>query len=434
MEENARVDTISYISYYFHLIETWISYYAGYVYDQFRDFSLVIKIAALGLTFCVLFIMWTMMLLAVQSWKRRKETKVRKRLTEKYGQGITYILSNDSPINMTRRQVMEAVGVTESEVQSNTLLKEYLDKMTMARIIYKAVIAEDAALDRGDNLHVLLRLFGIQEFLEFVVNKDKLRLKTEAMHMLRAFKLPINPWIANQLMGSKKQRLHRLAMYASIMSGSNRDLEYFESEFFDENCCVYDEIQLGYVLQRRKSARRKIPNLAIMALKQSKPSTQCVFIRLMRQFNQKEYCSDLDELFQPNSDSNLIEEISRTWGYLQYTAGEELMNEVLLTQGDATKIAIMHALTRLGTGKSINALVDGYRNNGDPKVRYEALRCLWNYGELGRAKFRQLEREVQGEDAKLFEFFHNDLTKEEIELSKSDTYVQEFGDNIYSVV
>lgn len=212
------------------------------------------------------------------------------------------------------------------------------------------------------------------------------------------------------------------------------DLEYFESEFFDENCCLYDEIQLGYVLQRRKSARRKIPNLAILALKQKNPSTQCVFIRLMRQFDQKEFCNELEELFQLNSDSELIEEISRTWGYLKYAEGEDLMNEVLLTQSDHTKIAIMHALTRIGSNRSLGTLVDSYTNNGDPQVRYEALRCLWNYGEAGREKFHELESKATTADKVLFDFFKNPITKEEIPLSKNDKFKMYDGDNLYTVV
>lgn len=428
------MDTINTLSYYFNIVGTWISYYLGYVIDEFRDFSLVIKIAAIGVTFCVLLIIWTIMRLTWQWFTQRQMKKVYRRLEERYGEGVNVVLSPEGKANMTRKEVLDELGLSENDVAGRSPLKDNREKLCMSRLIYRAEISENAAVDRTKNLHVMIRLFRIQEYLEYVINKEPMRLKTEALHMLRAFKLPINSWIANQLINSKRARVHRLTMFASIMTGSNLDLQYFESNFFDENCCIYDEIQLGYVLQRRKSARRKIPNLAILALKQSNPSTQCVFIRLMRHFNQKEFCSELDELFQHNSDSALIEEISRTWGYLGYQEGEEIMNEVLLTQSDNTKIAIMHSLARLGTGKSLGSFVDVYRNTGDPKVRYEALRCMWNYGTEGRDKVHELELSATASDRKLFEFFHNDITWEELPLSKSDIYHQEYGENIYSVV
>ena len=430
----ATVDKINIVSYYTNVGLTWLTYYVTYIFEEFREFSTVVKIAAIGLTFCVLLILWTLGRLVYQWFRNRRLNKVYKKLDERFGEGVRYILSPEAKPNMNRKEELEALDLKESDLQGKSILKDYRERLCMSRLIYRARISEDASLGRRKNLHVLLRIFGIQEFLEHLINKDRMRLKTESLHMIRAFKLPINPWVANQLMNSKRFRVRRLAMYTSIMSSSNMDLEYYESEFFDENCCIYDEIQLGYVLKRRKHARRKIPNLAILALKQKNPSTQCVFVRLMRQFNQKENCSELEELFQLNSNSELIEEISRTWGYLKYTEGEDLINEVLLTQSDDTKIALMHALTRMGTGKSINALIDGYQNNGDPRVRYEALRCLWNYGEAGRAKFHELENSATTADRFLFDFFHNDITKEEIPLSKSDSFKLEYGENLYTVV
>ena len=428
------MDTIGYISYYFNVALTWLTYYIVYIYNEFRDLSIVVKIAAIGLTFYILLIIWALARLIYQSYKRRRMSKIYQRLEDRYGKGVKYILSPEANSTMTRKEVLDALELSESDAQSKSLLKDYNERLCMCRIIYRARISEEASLRRRKNLHILLRIFGMQEFLEYLINRDRMSMKTEALHILRAFKLPINPWVVNQLMNSNRNRVRRLAMYASIMSSSNMDMEYFESEFFDENCCIYDEIQLGYVLQRRKTARRKIPNLAILALKQKNISTQCVFINMMRQFNQKEYCQELEELFQLNSDSELIEEISRTWGYLNYTDGEDLMNEVLLTQSDSTKITIMHALARLGTGKSLNTLIDGYRNNGDPKVRYEALRCLWNYGEAGREKVKEFEREATSTEKTLFDFFHNDITKEDIPLSKSDVYRQDYGENLYTVV
>lgn len=428
------MNTINVISYYWNVFVTWLTYYVTYIFEEFREFSTVVQIAAIGLTFCIILILWTLGRLIYQWFRNRRLNKVYKRLDERFGNGVRFILSPETKNNMNRQEELQALELKESDLQGKNILKDYRERLCMSRLIYRARISEDASLNRRKNLQILLRIFNLQEFLEYLINKDKMRLKTEALHMLRAFKLPINPWVANQLMNSKRNRVRRLAMYASIMSSSNMDLEYFESEFFDDNCCLYDEIQLGYVLKRRKSARRKIPNLAILALKQKNPSTQCVFIRLMRQFNQKEYCSELEELFQLNSDSQLIEEISRTWGYLKYAEGEDLMNEVLLTQSDATKITIMHSLTRLGTGRSLGTLLDSYHNNGDPKVRYEALRCLWNYGEEGRDKYYELERTATAADRPLFEFFHNDITKEEIPLSKSDAFKLEYGENLYTVV
>ena len=426
--------TINEISYWYNLALTYVVIGITWLFDHFRDFAWIIKVAAISLTISLWLILMSLVRIWVKAWRRRKWNKVEKKLLEKYGEAISYILSPESPDKLGRDEQLELLEIDPNQDDPKKLLKDYREKLCMSRIIYRARIAEEAQVEGSRNLHVLLGIFGLVDFLEEVIIKDKIHTKVEALLMLRAFKTPTNQWIANQLLNNKRRRVKRLAMYASIMSSSNTDLGYFESDFFGKNFCMYDEIQLGFVLQRRKSARRKIPNLAHWAVMQENPKTQAMFVRMMRQFNQKEYCSELEDLFQHNSENHLIEEIARTWGYLEYKEGEELMKDMLLTQPDDGKVAIMHALTRLNTGNSLSALLDGYRNSGTQHVRFEALRCIYWYGAEGRAKFEELKRNVSERDKNLFEFFENPLTKKELPLEETAKYYSEFGDNLYSVV
>ena len=428
------ISTISQLSYWYNLIETYSFLWLRWLWENYRDFALVVQVAALSLivSFCLMAI--TQFDIFRNVWKKRKWKKVEKKLQERYGEGIAYVLSPEADDHMGRSAVMKALELDENTHDPKSVLKDDREKLSMARIIYRARIADEADIAATRNLHVLLNLFSIREYLEEVIIKDPLHLKVEALHMLRAFKVPTNQWIANLLVNSKKRRVRRLAMYASIMSSTNTDLEYFESEFFNNNFCVYDEIQLGFILQRRISANRKIPNLAHWAHLQQHPETQAMFMRLMRQFNQKEYCNELEEFFQHDSDAELIEEIARTWGYLKYNEGEELMKDMLLTQPDDGKVAIMHAITRINSGESLQTLVDVYRNTGSQHVKFEALRCIYLYGDKGRAKFEELRQQMLPGEEKLFAFFTNELTRHEIELEASDRYQSQFGENLYTVV
>ncbi|MCH5229398.1 MAG: hypothetical protein J1F12_05320 [Muribaculaceae bacterium] len=428
------MDSIAEISYWYNLALTYIVIGITWLFDHFRDFSWIIRVAAISLSISLWLILISLYKIFIKAFRRRKAMKLEKRLTERYGDAINYILSPQAPDKMGRDEEMELLGIDSTESDPRKLLKGYKEKLCMARIIYKARISEEAAVEGSRNLHVLLGIFGLIEFLEEIIVKDRLHQKVEALLMLRAFKAPTNQWVANQLINNKRRRVKRLAMYASIMSSANTDLGYFESDFFAENFCMYDEIQLGFVLQRRKSARRKIPNLAHWAVMQKNPQTQAMFVRMMRQFNQKEYCGELEDLFQHNSDSEIIEEIARTWGYLKYTEGEEQMKDMMLTQPDGGKVAIMHALTRLNTGESLNTLLDGYKNSGSQHVKFEALRCIYWYGDEGRQKFLALKASATEKEKPLFEFFENPLTQKDLPLEKTARYHSEYGDNLYSVV
>lgn len=427
--------SINLIEYYLDLAVTWLSQYVTYLYNMFMGFSPIIKIAAISVTFSLLLIIFTVIKMFYNSYRNRKWRKIKEKLDERYGEGIRYTLSEEAGGNLTRQQIIDALDLDEDERRDNgTILKNNKERLSFARLVFRYRISDEASLGRRKNLHILLDIFNIPAYLEEVINNGRMSLKAEALIMMRAFKLPVNQWIANQLRTSKRYRMRRLSMYASIMSSSNSDLEYFESEFFDKNCCIYDEIQLGYVLQRRKAQKREIPNLALLAQAQKNPTTQAVFVRLMRNFEQAEYAGDLVEIFNTSNNKELTQEICRTWGYLKYLPGEEIMQEIILTQPDDTKVAIMHALTRLKTGKSLEVFVDGYRNSGDQHVRYEALRCLFNYGRPGYERFKQLERIAPEGDRRIFEYFANPLTRDETRLNKDSKYESVGEENIYSVV
>lgn len=429
------MDTISIITYYLNVVWTYISFYVTYLFDRFKEFSFIIKVASISVTICVCLIIYMIVWILRKSWKRHRRRKRLKKLDDKYGEAIRHVMSADSKERMTRDEVLEVLGLDKDQSTNYpNLLKKAVEKFDFCRLVYQARISDEAEQDRTHNIQVLLSIFDLPAFLEKVANKGTVSRQVEAMMMLNAFKITVNLWLANRMIGSKRKRARQIATYASIMTNTNNDMEYFESEYFDNNCCLYDEIQLGYVLQRRRSSKRKIPNMAHWAHIHKNPASQCIFIRMMRQFNQKEYCSELEDMFDYNADKSVIEEISRTWGYLQYAEGEELMRDIMLTQPDDTKVTIMHALARINSGNSIPAIVDLFQHSGSDRVKYEALRSLYNSGTVGRAKFEELRFKATEKDKRLFEFFMNPLTADDIELPKSDIYKQVNGDNLYSVV
>lgn len=427
--------TINIISYYFYVAVTYVWFAVSYIYDQFRGFSFIIKLAAISATLFIILSIYLVLRITRRAAKRSRRRKLMKRLDKHYGDGIRYILSPESPNNMTRDDIIKALDLEDHHTTNYAgLLKKSRDKMSFCRLVYQERLSENAGIGKTRNINTMLTLFDLPQYLESVVNRGSSDKQVEAMLMMYVFKLPINQWIANRMIGSKRSRVIRLASYASIMSNSNNDLEYFDSDFFDNNCCIYDEIQLGYMMQRRLSMRRTVPNMAHWAIMHKNPDAQCIFIRMMRMFDQKEYCSELDVLYQHNANSNVIEEISRTWGYLGYTAADDIMRDMMFTQNDDIKVTIMHALARLNTGNSLYAIEDIYLHNRSQYVRYEALRSIYNYGDEGRAKFEELRLKADETDRKLFEFFDNKMSTNDVELPKDALYEQMSDTNILSVL
>lgn len=416
------MSSVSFLKYYFNLIVAYVAYYFKYAISSFAEYPLEIKVAIFITFICAILIFYMGFALLVLARRRNKMNKRKASLEKKYGPGIDFMLSVNAQKRMSRNEIAAIMGIDKEKINKGQL-KNNRDKVAFVELFYNRFITERSDFADRENITNLLNMFGIPEFLEKEVSLRSMVKKVKYMSMIRTFKLPVSPWVINKLLNTKYLTVQRLAMYTNIILSSDDDLDYFETDFFDKHCCIKDEIELAYSLQRRRKAGLKLPNLARWANLQKNERSQCMFVRLMRRFDELEYCDQLTELFktQPRK-KKLIEEISRTWGYLHYTDSEDLLIDALLTQPDDTKVAIMHALTRFATGRSIGALLDGFQNTTNPHVRFEALRCMYNYGDAGRAMFDDLEKNARDEDKKFFEFFKNPITMEKIRLDKEQAY------------
>ncbi|MBQ8968955.1 MAG: hypothetical protein IJ064_04380 [Bacteroidaceae bacterium] len=417
------METISTLSYYFHLLATYTTYYSSYWRDLYRDYPYEVKTAIWVIQWALILIVILTIILEHRGHLRRKRERMEARLEERYGEALNHIFATDNDHQITRDEIISRFHLSSKEASKHGLLRDDGERRTMCRMIYHRLMNDETAgPNRQKNLQLLLDIFALPSFLEGEVSLGNMNNKMTAMTMIRAFRLYISPWVINKLLNSKQTQVRRLAMYSSVMSSSDSELEYFETDFFDKNCCIYDEIELGYTLHRRRAAGLKLPNLAHWAHLQKNDNTKCMFVRLMRRFDQHEYCHQLEDLFRESKHKKLIEEISRTWGYLHYTESEQLLVDTMLTQPDDTKVAIMHAVTRMASGQSLSLLLDGYENTTNPHVRFEALRCMYSYGQEGRDLLAHLESEAPEADHKFFSFFHNPITLNRIPLDKEQAY------------
>ena len=416
------MNTVSIIKYYFNLIWAYCTYYFEYAIKMFADYPAEVKVAVTVTVLCFVLILVISLALFSLSRKRKRFKKHQRRILDRFGKGMDYILSAEAQNKMSKYEIAEVFGIDREQV-GKEILKNNREKEVFVHEFYMRFITNRSEFANRDNITVLLYLFNIPEFLEKEVSLRSMNKKVDAISKIRTFKLPVSPWVINKILSSKYLHVKRLAMYSNIMLSSDTDLDYFETDFFDKYCCIKDEIELAYSLQRRRRAGLKLPNLARWANLQKNEQSQCMFVRLMRRFDELEYCDQLTELYKTQiRKKKLIEEISRTWGYLHYTDGEDLLIDALLTQPDDTKVAIMHALTRFATGRALGSLLEGYNNTTNPHVRFEALRCMYNYGPEGKAKFKELEENALEKDKKFFEFFKNDITLERIRLDKEQAY------------
>ena len=169
------MDTINILSYYINVAWTYIWFCVTYLYDHFREFSFIIKVASISVTVSILLILWSLVRIGIKSWKRRRRKKVENNLEKKYGDGIRYILSSESGDRMNRDEVVQALGLEQKEDKNySALLKNDKMRWAFCRLVYQERITEVSSAERRSNIKVLLELFNLPGFLEQNVNKGSM--------------------------------------------------------------------------------------------------------------------------------------------------------------------------------------------------------------------------------------------------------------------
>ena len=415
-----ETDSISRLSYWLHSVIAWITHWITSLRGIYASYSTEIQIAICIIIGSIVLIVILVLAMLRRTYKEWQEKKSMNKIKDYLEDVVKAIVWEDDAPDLTMDEITIMVKEHAPDVQN--LLKTKRDKRLFCRLVYDYLITDKGELCNVNNLHKLLELFDMRRFLELEMDHGKMKRKVYSMNMMNIFRLNINPWLINTILQSKSPQVCRQAMYSSAMSGVESNLDYFESEFFDKNSCMKDEIELGYALQRRKKAGLDLPNLARLAHFHKNAKTQCIFVRLMNRFKQTDYCYQLEDLFVNSRNKTLTAEIATTWGFLDYKAGEPLMIEALPTQSDQTKISLMQALARLRTGHAIDVLAGGFTNTVNPELRLEALRCLYNYGVEGRKLFDQMEENRKDKDKTYFEFFHKEITQKYITLESNLDY------------
>lgn len=397
-------DQISYFTYWLSVHVAWTVHWLRMLRAAYFGQPAEIKTAIaiiIGSVLAMAVIMVLLLCRALGEWRQRRNMQ---NVRSRYGAKIDYVMSDPDIVNQNIGVddvlgifgVRKGINEKESLQNARNLIRSKRDKRLFCQLVYERLLGDTGELCSLNNIRVMLEVLGLYRFLEQELDHGNWQTKVRILNMMSVFRLKVDSWLTNVLLLSKSQVVRRLAVHASIMSSADTKLEYFESDTFGRHCCIKDEIELGYSLQRRRAGGLQLPNLARLALLHDDVGSQCIFVKLMRYFGQSEYCGQLVELFRRNRDHRLAMEIACTWGYLKYTDGEELLREALLTRSDDVQVSFMQALTRMDTGRSVEVLAGVFKSAASNVISYEALRCLYNYGEAGRSKFDELKAAAEG--------------------------------------
>ncbi len=234
-------DQISYFSYWISVQAAWALHWLRLLRAEYFGQPLVIKVAILVIIGSVLAMS---VIVAAMLWRMLGEWRQRRNLESvrsRYGAKIDHVMSDPDVVdqNLGIDDILEIFGIRkgksekESLQHARNLIRSKRDKRLFCQLVYERLLADTGELCSLNNIRRMLEVLGLYRFLEQELDHGNWRTKVRSLNMMSVFRLKVDAWLTNALLLSKSQTVRRLAVHASIMSGGDAKLDYFESDRFD---------------------------------------------------------------------------------------------------------------------------------------------------------------------------------------------------------
>ena len=120
--------TTSWITYLINLFMAYATYYVTYFIEIFQGYPLEVRTAVFVTTASLIGIGIVRIWLTNIRREWYFDKKITARLTSRFGKGLDYIISDEASPNMSRREVMRAMGIEKEVAEKTAILKTKREK------------------------------------------------------------------------------------------------------------------------------------------------------------------------------------------------------------------------------------------------------------------------------------------------------------------
>lgn len=389
------------------MLEGWdyYLYYLLVIYYKYIEFSLMIRICAILLTFCLAGFVLSVLVMTynnyLQIFRERRVNKMR----DRYGKIIDNILLDKEEVSDI--EIRERLGLKN---------KKFKDKEREAICALMIEKIETIGLNNINrhNYNLLLATFQISEWIEHNIEKGSVRKKIEAFRMVQTLDCRVRSSQSVQYVYDRNHNLKKAARYAYIYTAQNAPFRFFEEDpnflFFNS-----DAPSLHYILEYRQKNNMSMPDyISWMKIPQPTNNLKLFCIKEIELFDKREDAPRLYEIFKNVGDNEVRGMILRTLGKFNYTAMESEIMKIYNEEQEFVRRCIVVALMELNTGNPIvvEFLKEKYGESRDINTTMTILNALYNYGVAGEAVFRQLEAACPTENKLQFKHIQDPLTND----------------------
>ena len=254
---------------------------------------------------------------------------------------------------------------------------------------------------------MIISALGIVEHLE---RKFDSRSNSEKINAFQeAFILDLNKFDSKVLhyAYSKNKRIRSEARNSHLAISSNDPYRFFDD--FDGSLSKWDEIELMQYL-KLQNTRGNLEGLGKW-INYSKNESLVVFLIKMVGFFKQKGIDDI--LLEKLDDDNakIRAESILTLGELHLVDTEETLIERYYTEPEVCQVAIVQAIKKFNTGKSLKFLQEIFGESNNTDTKKIIAEVILNYSYEGKIAFQNLKNSLEGFDLTILKHIETPLIK-----------------------
>lgn len=378
---------LSGLQYYSYYLSTWATAYTNYPF--------VVKVSVSILMVCAFSIGFLTFSLLRDKYLNQKHEHFYKKIKKKYYDKI-YEVANEKE-DLKIEDVTNRIDLSPEEKK----------KWKGWKMIYigKLFIEVKSAIYNSYNYHniqMLVRVFGLQEFIENTLTFGSKAYRVQAMRMSQFLMVNVPESILVRLLDLRANTLHKEVRMYYLWLSDYSPFRFFTDKNINYEYRPWDALEIHHLLKARKNAHKEMPSLLpIVSLCNDKQLKACLIREVA-------YWGTNDEVIKmtkyiTGKETFYREAAIQCMGIAKCLKAEKILEDAYPQQSEELKVMTITALQQIHSGQAIPFLSKAYSDSTVTSTKFAILMCLWKYSEDSREVFYCLEKTAEGDDVLVFE-------------------------------
>lgn len=378
---------LSGLQYYSYYLSTWATAYTNYPF--------VVKVSVSILMLCAFSIGFLTFSLLRDKYLAQKHEHFYKKLKKKYYDKIYEVANEEEDLKI--EDVTNRIDLSPEEKKK---LKGW--KMIYVGKLFIEVKSAIYNTYNYNNIQMLVRVFGLQEFIENTLTFGSKAYRIQAMRMSQFLMVNVPESILVRLLDLRANTLHKEVRMYYLWLSDYSPFRFFTDKNINYEYRPWDALEIHHLLKARKNAHKEMPSLLpIVSLCNDKQLKACLIREVA-------YWGTNDEVIKmtkyiTGKETSYREAAIQCMGIAKCLKAEKILEDAYPQQSEDLKAMTITALLQIHSGQAIPFLSKAYSDSTVTSTKFAILMCLWKYSDDSREVFYCLEKTAEGDDVLIFE-------------------------------